>query len=86
MRLAREQTHLARERTILAHIRTGISMFTFGTVIVGFCSDKDFATELGTIAIVVGMLFFLGGWISYARSNRRIRTVLAEIEEPLERD
>ncbi|ODR79721.1 hypothetical protein BG842_15035 [Haladaptatus sp. W1] len=86
MRLVREQTHLARERTILAHIRTGISMFIFGTVIVGFFSDKDFATELGSIAIAVGMLFFLGGWISYARSNRRIRTVLAEIEEPLERD
>jgi hypothetical protein len=61
-------------------------VFIFGTVIIGFFTDKDLPTGIGGITIALGMLFFLSGWFSCTRSNRRIRSLLEEIEESLEFD
>ena len=82
--LERERTFLARERTILAHIRAGISLFIFGTVIIGFYNASTTAVEVGGVVIVFGLFFFIFGWVSYIRSNRRINAIVEEIEEPIE--
>jgi putative membrane protein len=79
-----ERTHLARERTILAHIRTGVSSFIFGTVLIGFFKTELLAFIIGSGAILLGVFFFVSGWLSYIRSNSRIHTLLKELEEPLE--
>lgn len=82
--LSHERTHLARERTILAHIRAGVSSFIFGTVLIGFFKTELFAYIIGGGVILLGILFFVSGWLSFIRSNRRIRTLVKELEEPLE--
>ena len=82
--LNRERTHLARERTILAHIRTGVSSFIFGTVLIGFFGTHT-ALILGGAMILIGVFFFLSGWISFLRSNRRVQAFFEEVEEPLEK-
>jgi len=81
--LAEERTRLARERTILAHIRTGFASFLFGVAILGLFSGP--ASMTGVVFLFVGVLFLVTGWLSYIRSNRRIRAALEEIERPFKR-
>ncbi|MBP2250015.1 putative membrane protein [Halarchaeum solikamskense] len=82
--LAAERTRLARERTTLAHIRTGFASFLFGTAVLGLF-DRPTAVPLGGAFVLVGVAFLATGWVSYARSNRRTRALLDDLERPFRR-
>lgn len=81
-RLSEERTKLARERTTLAHIRTGFASFLFGVATFGLFGH--WATNLvGGFFVLVGAFFLVTGWVSFVRSNRRMRRLFAELERPL---
>ncbi|MFB6170471.1 MAG: DUF202 domain-containing protein [Haloarculaceae archaeon] len=84
MRLAEERTRLARERTTLSHIRTGFASFLFGTAVFGLFGSLT-TNLLGSAFVAVGVVFLVTGWLSYIRSNRRVRELLDEFERPFRR-
>ena len=79
-KLSQERTTLARERTILSHIRTDFASFLFGIAIFGLFGH--WASNLvGGIFLLIGAVFLVTGWLSYAKSNRRMRQLIEEFEQ-----
>lgn len=72
--LAIDRTSLAYERTTLAYIRTGISIILAGLFFIGYFQSGVYH-DIGWIAALFGMIFFVFG----IKENTRYQKIIKEL-------
>ena len=72
--LAQERTILANERNTLAYIRTGFASFVLGVALIRLFNEDMIFVYGGFIAVLIGALFIIFGFVYYPIRNRKIKS------------